>query len=108
MKKEGIVPPISFQFHKFTVLDDGLFSLARHDLRGVAGQFVLYIDGTAISTTNSIAGTVSNISNSLNVNIGWDSAHSSGRNFVGSLDEVRIYNRVLSATEIQQLYNMGR
>ena len=26
----------------------------------------------------------------------------------GSLDDVRIYNRVLSATEVQQLYNMGR
>ena len=28
--------------------------------------------------------------------------------FGGSLDDVRIYNRALSASEVQQLYNMGR
>ena len=27
---------------------------------------------------------------------------------IGSLDDVRIYNRALSATEVQQLYNAGR
>ncbi|MDE2173598.1 MAG: hypothetical protein KGJ31_03410, partial [Patescibacteria group bacterium] len=29
------------------------------------------------------------------------------RAFTGSLDDVRIYNRALSAQEIQQLYNLG-
>jgi len=28
--------------------------------------------------------------------------------FAGSLDDVRIYNRALSNTEILQLYNLGR
>jgi hypothetical protein len=28
--------------------------------------------------------------------------------FKGRIDDVRIYNRALSATEIKQLYNMGR
>jgi hypothetical protein len=27
--------------------------------------------------------------------------------FDGSLDDVRIYNRALSATEVQQLYHLG-
>lgn len=31
-----------------------------------------------------------------------------GRTFNGSLDDVRIYNRALSAAEIRQLYNLGR
>ncbi|HEY4714989.1 MAG TPA: LamG-like jellyroll fold domain-containing protein, partial [Candidatus Paceibacterota bacterium] len=28
--------------------------------------------------------------------------------FNGTIDDVRIYNRALSATEIKQLYNLGR
>lgn len=30
-----------------------------------------------------------------------------GRFFNGSIDDVRVYNRALSATEVQQLYNIG-
>jgi hypothetical protein len=28
--------------------------------------------------------------------------------FSGSIDDVRVYNRALSASEVKQLYNMGR
>jgi hypothetical protein len=31
-----------------------------------------------------------------------------GSPYPGSLDDVRIYNRALSAAEIKQLYNAGR
>jgi hypothetical protein len=41
-----------------------------------------------------------------------DTNHQLGRfdgdYFDGLIDEVRIYNRALSAAEVQKLYNMGR
>ena len=37
-----------------------------------------------------------------------DVAISGNGTFNGLLDDLRIYNRALSATEVQQLYNAGR
>lgn len=31
-----------------------------------------------------------------------------GNTFLGSIDDVRVYNRALSATEVKQLYNATR
>jgi len=65
---------------------------------------MLCIDASCItegSETTSIANT------SNNVAIG--SEPNGGGNFLnGQIDDVRIYNRALSAAEIQKLYNMGR
>lgn len=41
-------------------------------------------------------------------NIGQIGSHFAGFYFNGLIDDVRIYNRVLSADEIKRLYNMGR
>lgn len=41
-----------------------------------------------------------------NLGIGIDSA-TGGRFFTGSIDEVRVYNRALSASEVTKLYNAG-
>ncbi|HCB35188.1 MAG TPA: hypothetical protein DEP25_00945 [Candidatus Taylorbacteria bacterium] len=30
------------------------------------------------------------------------------QDFAGVMDDLRVYNRTLSAAEVQQLYNMGR
>ena len=40
--------------------------------------------------------------------IGTDYLHDGTRNFIGSMDNVRIYNRALSASELKQLYDMGK
>jgi hypothetical protein len=42
-----------------------------------------------------------------NASIGTDLPNA-GRFFTGKIDEVRMYNRALSATEVKQLYNLGR
>jgi hypothetical protein len=42
------------------------------------------------------------------LNIGYDSCCSGDRYFKGTMDDVRIYNRALSGTEIQQIYRLGR
>jgi hypothetical protein len=43
----------------------------------------------------------------LLITIGDCTATCSG-DFSGLLDDVRVYNRILSADEIKRLYNMGR
>jgi hypothetical protein len=64
---------------------------------GVANGTVLYIDGVArLATQMTIA------SQTTPVQIGW--ANAGGQYFAGNIDDVRIYNRVLSATEVKQLY----
>jgi hypothetical protein len=59
------------------------------------------------SCTSSQFPVIDSLSNANNFVIG---ARSSGGAYFnnGSIDDVRIYNRALSATEIKQLYNMGR
>lgn len=62
-----------------------------------------YLDGVLVKT-ESFSGTLPNISAS--VNIGRRSSTSSY--FDGSIDEVRVYNRTLTAAEIKGLYNSSR
>jgi prepilin-type N-terminal cleavage/methylation domain-containing protein len=65
------------------------------------GNVLMYVDNTSQSL-NSTAGTVANISNAASVRFGTDV--SSGQYFNGQLDDIRIYNRALSASEITSLY----
>ncbi|HTK33501.1 MAG TPA: LamG domain-containing protein [Candidatus Paceibacterota bacterium] len=66
----------------------------------------LYIDGVEDDAAGpSGSGTVSGYSNASNVRIATDY---NGEYFSGSLDDVQIYNKALSAAEVKQLYNFGR
>jgi len=79
-----------------------------------ASGIKMYQNGVALSlTTGSIPNGNTLTSSSLNnypVSFGARSDGSSSwhENYNGSMDDVRIYNRELSITEIQQLYNLGR
>jgi hypothetical protein len=66
----------------------------------------LYING---ALDNSGTGTAIG-ANSVPLTIGskWNSGGSYFEFFPGPIDEVRTYNRALSASEVQQLYNLGR
>jgi len=69
------------------------------------GNFMtLYLDGIEL-------GSVSQSGNLCDNDEGWTIGagryDSPDRHFKGSIDEVRIYNRSLSATEIQNLYELG-
>ena len=67
----------------------------------------LYIDGIQDGSATA-AGTIGDISNTINFRIGRSDHSPPGPYyFPGSIDDVRVYNRALSATEIQQLYQMG-
>ncbi|MDE2011185.1 MAG: LamG domain-containing protein [Patescibacteria group bacterium] len=66
----------------------------------------LYVNGVATSGSfvdfNGYCGTY------YSPSIGSSFTSSAGNYFTGSIDDVRIYNRALSASEVQQLYNLGR
>jgi len=64
----------------------------------------LYKNGVQTNVFTMASATILN--NTLPVRIGADS--NAGSPWNGSIDDVRIYNRALSATEVKRLYNMGR
>ena len=67
----------------------------------LSGVVTLYLDG---QNDGSAARTIESATGVTRIGIG-----KTGLNpFNGLIDEVRVYNRVLSADEIKRLYNMGR
>jgi len=70
----------------------------------------LYVDGVAKSCSGNCGydlTTVGDISNSLSLAMGTRNPANNGGYLAGSLDDVRVYNRVLSAQEISDLYALG-
>ena len=67
----------------------------------------LFVDGVRVDTTNTGWGTYTGTQNSdVPVRIG---AFDGAANFLnGKIDDVRIYNRALSANEVADLYNIGK
>jgi hypothetical protein len=61
-----------------------------------SGTVEYYFDGVSKGTTSATLTLESNF---------YLGDFGGGKNFTGSLDELRIYNRALSATDIQELYN---
>ena len=68
-------------------------------------SITLYLDGAdaGSTATNSAAGTNDDAANSLGIGGGL----SVGLTQNGFIDDARVYNRVLTASEIKQLYNLG-
>ena len=78
-----------------------------YDRSSASNDPVMYINGTPVSITeySTPSGSYnSEAANSLYIG-NWDT--SSTGSFDGILDDVRIYNRILSQTEITNLYNIG-
>jgi hypothetical protein len=67
-------------------------------VRDAAGLATIYVNGQVSGTPNQNSGTPT--SGAANLRIGRGAAY-----FPGLIDEVRIYNRALSASEVLQLYN---
>ncbi len=61
----------------------------------------IYGNGAAVATTSS-SDSVANVST-----IGARDASGNG-NWDGKIDDMRVYNRALSATEVKQIYNTGQ
>jgi len=72
----------------------------------------IYLDGVSKSITvgkGTNDGNAGGLSSASKLNIGMNDSGGTQTGFLnGSLDDVRVYNRALSATEVQRLYNLGR
>jgi hypothetical protein len=89
-----------------TPITDG----AWHHLVGVqdfsANRVSLYVDGVEVGSGPAYTNNL--ISDTVRLNIGWlDYSPSTRFQFKGSLDEVALYQRALSVSEIQAHYNDG-
>ena len=69
-------------------------------------EFLLYVNGAVETTYTSTSGESINTGTTNDVRIGVSLMNS--RWFDGRLDDVRIYNTDLSASQILELYNQGR
>ena len=73
-----------------------------------AANVKIYVNGVLQSHSTDHNGAGTRASDAAgNVNIGR-SASVSGRFFDGGIDEVRVYNRAFTQTEVTNLYNLGR
>ncbi len=92
---------VAFSANNSLTLNKWIHIVATRTSGGITN---IYINGSLSGTVDQALGTP--VSGTTNVIIGNVSDGSSG--FKGSMDDMRIYNRVLSASQILQLYNMGR
>lgn len=78
----------------------------------VAGVFdgesiTLYINGQP-SKTNTYNGDSFTVNTtSTDYNIGWDGQSGNDRYFEGKIQDVRVYNKALTDTEVNQIYSLG-
>jgi hypothetical protein len=95
-------PAVSFNtWHHVVVTVDGTGNKVFVD--GIQ-QSLTYVDGSAASTEffDDI------YSNASTIDIGRLNTTNFPTYFDGTIDDIRIYNRALSADEVKRLYNMGR
>lgn len=84
-------------WHHLVVVWDGLLN---------TDGLLAYIDGVEVATPGSDSCATRSDDSGGVVEIGYYGA--GNQSFGGKLDEVRIYNRALSAAEVKQLYNAGK
>ncbi|MCP5532610.1 MAG: autotransporter-associated beta strand repeat-containing protein [Akkermansiaceae bacterium] len=90
-----------FDFSGATAVNDGQWHHVAATRDG-AGNATIYVDG---AVDGSVTGTtVRSLSPSISVGIGCDT-RDSNKHFHGSIDDVRIYGRLLSQTEVQSVRN---
>lgn len=67
-----------------------------------------YVNGAFIQTITHTTGGVANLDDGMRIGSGTVAGTSTSQSlFTGSIDDVRIYNRVLTASEVQALYLAG-
>src|SRR5205823_11502039 len=82
---------------------DGLWHHLAFSYDGVGGYIRIYVDGAEVANLNAGTGYVTSTTQPLY--LGRDP--SGGRNFGGTMDDPRVYARVLTPTEIAGLYQLS-
>ena len=83
-----------------TIVNDGKWHMGTFTTDGATTR--VYVDGRLDATNAQTFNTT------VGVGQGRIGSDFNERHFPGTLDDMRIYNRALTATEIKQLYNAGR
>jgi hypothetical protein len=94
-----------------TLLADHNVSLGEWEQVGIVlnnGEFSIFVQGTLRSTVSSAISSIANSTTSLKAGAWYHLQNPSYATFNGSIDDVRIYDRALSAAEVQALYNLGQ
>ena len=94
-----------FDVYSNTVLKANIWYYITAVFDSVADSHKIYINGV-LGNTDTTARSAFGTSVTTNIEIGNLDVNS--YYFTGSLDDVRVYNRALSAAEVRQLYNLGR
>jgi hypothetical protein len=74
-------------------------------------SFSIYVNGSSVSVAqsgNNTSAMAYSGSAPLRIGIWYDACTGTTKYHTGQADEVRVYNRALSSTEISALYNSGR
>jgi hypothetical protein len=76
---------------------------------GTDGNMAFYLDGTPVLTSGNLPpAQTGSLVNSVPLSIGAvGAAWGGGSNFNGALDELQIFNKVLTATEMEAIYEAG-
>jgi len=75
---------------------------------GVGTEPKLFLDGIDVSTDTDFGSGTQTDDSSFPLTFGSQHDNDSYVNYQGKIDEIRIYNRTLSAAEIGNLYDMGK
>ncbi|MEI6346150.1 MAG: LamG domain-containing protein [bacterium] len=109
-KLQGIVDGAEAEYAQTSVISDNKWHHVAFTHNGAIAGGRIYVDGVASSTfTGSSYSGFYNI-NSLTrpVAIGGNVSPNPISPFIGSLDDVRLYNRVITNAEITRLYSIGK
>jgi Concanavalin A-like lectin/glucanases superfamily len=77
---------------------------ATYDGSSTAAGMTIYVDGVAQTPTSSQSALTASILDTADLKIGTD-VPGNGDSFTGTIDDARVWNRALSASEVLALYN---
>jgi hypothetical protein len=69
---------------------------------------MIYVDGVLENVSDAVVFNVNHADTDFFIGTGGAGGFAINRSFLGALDDVRIYNRALSADEVRRLYELGR
>jgi hypothetical protein len=101
--------PNGYGVSNSTALNNGVWHNMVSVLDRNTGQLELYVDGVFISSTSFPNQTNFDANGFLRFGVHmWSNTFQSSAYWIGEIDDISVYNRALSSSDIQQLYTLGQ
>lgn len=68
------------------------------------GNYALYLNGTSSTSGSNLTASTSGVTETLNIGRWFNDGGTAGRYFNGSIDQIRMFNKALSAEDVATLY----